>query len=140
MDITSEILDIEQYEAKKHLPATLVERTHSSEYWLIRDMPLGSVSDPSKEWGWCNTGEVVRIPLFPYLSHSSSAAVALAYAFQLGVEARDMIDHNYEIVRIHIVAGEPVQEIAGLIKEQPGTSVLRFWLGFGCLLKEKKHE
>jgi len=129
MQVTTEVLDIEAYEKRKLLPATLVKR--SGKVWITREVPVFVEQDD--EWGWCKDGDVVRIPLFPYLSRGNDSSVALGFAFELGFKARDFVDPCYDVERVHVAIGHPVCEH----KTQDGIDVLRFWLGFGFILKEK---
>lgn len=129
MNITTDVLDIEVYEERKFQPATLVQR--EGKVWLTRDVPL--LVERNDEWGWCRDGDMVRIPLFPYLSRALDPAVALGFAFELGFRARDFVDPKYEVERLHISIGHPVTE--HMLPDRVNT--LRFWLGFGYVLKEK---
>lgn len=129
MKITTEVLDIEAYEARKFQPATLIAR--DGKVWLTRELPL--LVEREDEWGWCRDGDMVRIPLFPYLSGGLDPAIALGFAFELGFRARDFVDPHYYVERLHISLGHPVTEH----KLPDGNDALRFWLGFGFVLKEK---
>lgn len=133
MEITHQILDIEQYEAGQIRPATLIERK-PAERWLIRDLPVGITDKPTKEWGWVMEGSHIRIPLFPYISNGNHPSVAIAFACELAFRVMSMVGKKVEIRRVHIAIGDPVQEVTD-IPDSP-TPVLRFWLGFGFSIKE----
>jgi len=134
MEITHQILDVAQYEANQWRPATVIDRK-PAERWLVRDLPLGINDKPTKEWGWVLEGPHVQIPLFPYLSNGNSPAVAIAFACELAFRALSMINTSVDVRRVHIVVGDPVQEVSDI----PDTQVplLRFWLGFGFSVREK---
>ena len=129
MKITTEVLDIETYEARRFKPATMLPR--EGQVWVTREVPL--FVEQKGEWGWCKEGDMVRIPLFPYISRSDEPIVAIGHAFELGFTARDFVDPRYDVVRLHIPLGYPVIDH----KLPDGTATLRFWLGIGFVLKEK---
>ena len=129
MKITTHVLDIEAYEAHKCQSAAMVPR--GSKVWITREKPL--LVDAEDEWGWCREGDMVRIPLFPYMSRGSDPAIAIGFAFELGYQARDIVDPNYDVESLLISLGHPVCDC----KLSDGHEALRFWLGFGFVLKEK---
>jgi len=129
MNVTTEVLDIEAYESRKFQPAAMVPR--DGHFWLTRDIPL--LLEQEDEWGMCREGDMVRIPLFPYISRGHDPAIALGFAFELGFRARDFVDPAYTVERLHISLGHPVSEH----RLPDGIDTLRFWLGFGFVLKEK---
>lgn len=133
MEITHQILDILAYEEQQFQPATVIDRK-PAERWLIRDLPIGVVDKPTTEWGWVLEGQHVRIPLYPYIVNGNNPAVAIAYAAQLAFQTVLAINKKVDIRRVHIVVGDPVQEVDN-IPDSP-TPVLRFWLGFGFVIKE----
>jgi hypothetical protein len=132
VEITHQILNITEYEAKQLRPATVVDRK-PAERWLVRELPIGIADKPTKEWGWVLEGQHVRIPLFPYLVNGTLPSVALAYACELAVKVSLSINSQVDIRRVHVVVGDPVQEITDIPDSPP---VLRFWLGFGFSIKE----
>lgn len=129
MKITTNVLDIEAYEARKCQPAALMPRC--GKVWITREVPM--LIDAKDEWGWCRDGDMVRIPLFPYMSRGNDPAVALGFAFELGYRARDVVDPQYEVEQLLISVGHPVSDC----HLPDGNETLRFWLGFGFVLKEK---
>lgn len=133
MEITHEVLDIQQYEANQWRPATVIDRK-PAERWLVRDLPIGVNDKPTKEWGWVLEGQHVRIPLFPYISNSSNPSVAIAFACELAFRIVSMLSENVKIKRVHVVVGDPVQEVTD-IPDAPGP-LLRFWIGFGFAIRE----
>jgi hypothetical protein len=136
MEITHDIIDIEKYEAQGYLPAALIPRG-KAEKWLVRAVPVGvAPTTPTKDWSLTAEGEHIRIPAFPYFSHSNDPAVALAFSAELAVQALMQVQGNFDVRRIHMVYGSPVQEV-----DNPAlaAAVLRFWVGFGYLIKEKQH-
>ena len=135
MEIYTTVLDTEKYEEAKFAPATLVQRAGLD--WLVRDLPMDHVPNEQElrkdVWSWCRDGSLVRIPLFPYCSRGNYPEIALGYAFELGVKARDATElQPYTVRKMHICIGNPVTEC--LIEEN---KVLRFWIGFGFGLMEK---
>jgi hypothetical protein len=132
LEITHQILDIAQYEANHWQPATVLDRK-PAEKWLVRDLPVGITDKPTKEWGWVLDGPHVRIPLYPYLSNGSSPAVAIAFACELAFRIISMIGKSVDVKQVHIAIGDPVQEVEIPSAETP---VLRFWLGFGFVIRE----
>jgi hypothetical protein len=129
MNITTNVLDIEAYEDRKCQPAAMMPR--DSKIWITREMPL--LVEAQGDWGWCREGDIVRIPLFPYMSRGHDPAIAIGFAFELGYLARDTVDPRYDVERLHIALGHPVCDH----KLPDGHETLRFWLGFGFVLKEK---
>lgn len=129
MDITTDFLDIEEYEAKRLAPATLVRRDGHT--WLTRDVPL--LVEHDTEWGICQEGDVVRIPLFPYITRGQDPSIAIGFAFELGFRARAFVDPQYEVARLHISVGCPVYEY----HMPDGNTSLKFWLGFGFVVRKK---
>lgn len=135
MEVTNHILDIEEYEKQKHRPATIVGRT-SPELWLVRERPFGVKEEPTVLWGTCQSGEHVRIPLFPYLVNGNRPATALALASDLSLRAIHtiMAGHDVDVLRVHTAYGEPVQEVDGMA--EGGGSVLRFWFGIAFVIRK----
>lgn len=135
MLITVEELDIDKYERDKQLPATIVRR-QEGEFWAVRDRPLET--DLFPRYLWTREEDHVRIPLYPYLSRGQTPAVAMGMAAKLGAlvveELYDWLGRIYVprvvIARMHVVLGHPVQD--------DGTN-LRFWCGFGFVIKERSH-
>lgn len=136
MKLTFDILDVEHYEARKYKPATLVQR-QGGESWLVRDRPIGVEGTPQELWGWCTQGDKVRVPMYPYITGSSDASTAIGLAFEMGFRARDLVPDNLEIQRLHIVVGSPVQTVTGLDGMREDQAVLRFWIGFAYVVREK---
>jgi hypothetical protein len=129
MEITTDVLDIVEYEKRKLRPATLIPR--KGRVWLTRDLPIGVAGSSSTEWGLVKEGDVVRIPLFPYITRGTDPSIAIGCAFELGFKARDYVTPGFEVHSLHIALGHPVTEIT-----QQDQELLRFWLGFGYVLKE----
>lgn len=129
MKITTHVLDIEAYEARKTRPAALVPR--NGKFWITREAPM--LVEAEDEWGTCRDGDMVRIPLFPYMSRGNDPAITLGFAFELGFLARDVVDPRYEVEQLLITMGHPVCDS----RLPDGNETLRFWLGFGFVLKEK---
>jgi len=130
MQITTDILDVAAYEEKKIKPHTFVQREGAT--WVTRDLPIDVAGACGEEWGTCNEGEAVRIPLFPYLTAVADPAIVLASLFELGVKAREYLS-DYKIDKLHFAIGHPVTE-----EKHNGKNMFRFWLGFGCSLKGVK--
>lgn len=134
---TFDVLDIPKYLENKHAPATFVPREGKT--WLVRDWPVDfdPKSDPELakvgEWAWCKAHDEVRVPLFPYCSRADASEAALGFAFELGFKARDYVIPTFEIKKLHISLGSPIEE-----HEIEGHRVLRFWLGFAYILQERR--
>lgn len=127
MIVTSECLNVEEYERRKILPATLIDRA-GSELWLVREEPVGS-SNTGVAWSYANEGGKVRIPMFPYLTARKlpSCAIGLSGAIcaQIVAEALRPIAGR-EILRMHIVFGDPVEDRG---------AAFRFWIGMALQLR-----
>jgi hypothetical protein len=133
MIFTVEELAIEQYELDKIRPATIIDR-NEGEIWLVREQPFETELSPR----YLMTVEHahVRIPLFPYLTRGTTPSVAMGMAMKLGIlavnELYDSIGRHIvpqvDIVRTHIVLGQPVQDLS---------SSLRFWCGVGFLITRR---
>lgn len=129
MKITTNVLDIQAYEARMCQPAAMMPR--EGKLWITREVPM--LIEANDEWGWCRDGDMVRIPLFPYMSRGHDPAIAIGFAFELGFLAHDIVETTYGVERLHISIGHPVCD-----SHLPdGHATLRFWLGFGFVLKEK---
>lgn len=122
MDVSCDMLDIEQFEAQKIIPAVIVNRK-SGENWLVLDLPLNVDAPASEKWGTAASGDAVRVPLFPYLAGSLEPAHAMAFAFELGFRASQMAGHAAR--HLHIAVGKPIQETG---------EHLRFWIGFALII------
>jgi len=131
MEVTTDVLDIESYEKRRLTPASLVRRHGYT--WLTRDKPLLlDVADDNHSWGYCQEGDFVRIPMFPYLTKGQDPTVAMGFAFELGFRARDFIDPSYEVTHLHITLGHPVCDYT----LSDGSKTIRFWLGFGFVVRK----
>lgn len=118
MEITFENLDIGVYEARKVKPASVVERG-PRDLWVIREQPLGTELSPP--WLSSLNGEHFQVPLHSYRTNGTEPSNAMAFAFQLGVQAGlEMLVSGYRPTRMHLVFGSPVQEENG---------TLQFWVG-----------
>jgi len=127
MIVTSECLNIEEYERLKILPATLVDRS-GSELWLVREEPVGSTRT-GVAWSYANEGPKVRIPLFPYMTSYKipSYVVGLSGSICAQIVAEAIrLAAGREMLRLHVVFGDPVED---------RESVFRFWLGMAILLR-----
>jgi hypothetical protein len=130
MLVTTNIIDIDKYLADNLKPADLINRDNV--IWLTRDLPLLIVPESANGWGIAKEGDLVRIPLIPYLAKGTDPSVAMGFAFELGFKACDGIDYIGKVKRLHIAVGYPVTET-----KFQGHDMLRFWLGFGCTLQER---
>ena len=129
---TSNCLDVQAYVAQKFAPAEM--RKRDGKTWLIRQRPI-EVEGGGNEWSWCASGDMIRIPLIPYCSVNDDPATLVGYAFQLGLRAREFVMPDYELVQTHLSVGSPVEQAK--LHDQ---DVLRMWLGFAFVLKEKSRE
>jgi hypothetical protein len=132
IEFSSEILDIQAYEARRFLPATLVPRS-GSDLWLVREEPAGSTKH-GVSWSYASEGPQVRIPLMPYLSNGHDPTQAIGYAYQLGLriafESMPIIVGK-EVLRVHVAVGHPVIDMAAT----GGPQAFKFWLGVGIKIK-----
>lgn len=135
MNVTTQVLNVTEYEARHYLPATLVPRS-GSDLWLVRDEPPGA-SKTGVPWSYACEGKQVRIPLLSYLSKNLDPAFAVGMAFQVGctilAEAAPIIDGR-EVQRLHIIVGHPLIDLS----PNGGSQSFKMWLGVGILLGDKR--
>ena len=91
--------------------------------WRIRAEPLRLPEpDGPLAWSLSREGELLRIPLLPYLTDSSNVSLLLG--------GMDMIQRYTEAtpaaMRTHIILGDQVQAVG---------DKYRFWLGFAAQLQ-----
>jgi hypothetical protein len=95
--------------------------------WQILQVSLNDVMTKPGEatnWGFNNTGEFVRVPLFPYTLGIYDAVTILKFGLQLGALATEIIRPLVgEIDTIFLAVGNVVQR-----PEQPQGCTC--WLGF----------
>jgi hypothetical protein len=105
--------------------ADIIKRS-TGELWLVRTGPI--VGDAATGWASVSDGELVRIPLIPYLTSDADPATAMGFAAQLGVKVMDLLGPDTEVVRAHLALGtvdEVVDEFNRSVK-------FRFWFGFAA--------
>ncbi len=105
--------------------ADIIKRA-TGELWLVRNAPI--VGDVPNAWSAVSDGELVRVPLIPYLTSDADPATAMGFAVQLGVKVIDLLGPDTEVVRVHLALGtvdEVVDEFNRSVK-------FRFWFGFAA--------
>jgi hypothetical protein len=130
--VTSQIVETAGFTALGHLPAAITKRETGAR-WLVRDLPIGGVKEGVHEWGTVSTGELVRIPLYPYVCASNDPAVAMGFAVSLGLQAYSIAVEIAKINRSHVAIGFPVEEVMG--GPEANTPVFRVWVGFAFVVR-----
>ena len=127
MIVTHEIVSLQAFLTQNKKPASVIPREDG--FWLVRDLPIRQTLKNKQPWSFCQQGDYVRIPLYPYQTGSKDPVSLLGFAWQLGFEARDDLVEvcGVKLHRLHILLGHPLED-AG--------PVFRFWLGFGAYVEK----
>ena len=104
----------------KELAGMAVARPNDPE-WRVVDGPLV----PGQELSWAidTGGDVVRIPLFPYLTSDEAPETLVSFAIRFGLAAFHTVPRDKEVSAMFIAVGNVFTRHDG----QPGHQV---WLGY----------
>ena len=131
MELKHATLDLSKYDSLERGVAHVMPRDGAT--WLVREVPVGLGKGDGNDWSVATDTDMFRIPLVAYRGLSNDPAELLAFAFQLGIRAREEAGMSIEPHKLMIVIGSPLEEI-----HQGGQLVgYRFWAGFAfaCELK-----
>lgn len=122
--------------AQTSQPPTDFINRRDGEVWIYLDAPMGvEAPGASSIWRTVSSGDVVRVPLLPYCTHGTEPAVALAYAFQLGVQAFHGLNLD-DFSVAHLSIGSPVEEFQEYIPiGKKHIDCFRLWLGIALRVK-----
>lgn len=103
-------------------PHTAVKRFGAP--WFVRQNPVMEGGAPPR-WSTVRDGDLVRIPLRPYLVKSEEARDTLAYA--VGVTAKAVLELSHTVTSVVVACGDVEEEYV-----DEHTTGYRFWLGFAA--------
>lgn len=126
-------IDIEPAVSEGRVPEDFISASDAgpSHVWKVLSAPI----DEGDHWVTVMSGDAIRIPLHPYVTEDRDPAIAVALAFQLGVQAVLSSGLNY-VSKAHMAVGVPVEEIDNYVSCKAGKNkstkvdCFRFWLGF----------
>ena len=109
----------------KELAGMAVARPNDPE-WRVVDGPLV----PGQELSWAidTGGDVVRIPLFPYLTSDEAPETLVSFAIRFGLAAIHTCPRDREVVSMCIVVGN-------VFARHDGSPGHQAWLGFAFQLE-----
>jgi hypothetical protein len=126
---TIDFVDVTEFVKAEKIPEKVLKRG-ADDVWNVCKVPVeaGTSQIDATAWALVRDGELVRIPLVPYVVEAD-AAYTVAAAVERGLYIGQLVKTTQPPIRVHIIIGRPVEHL------DDDDYQYRFWLGFAIQTK-----
>lgn len=125
MEFTYKFIDIDDL-PEGHPPVDVFDKKPNETWLCLVDVPTS--------WSMCTQGEMVAVPLLPFITGSVEPSLALLQAFQTGINIMVGTQGFYEAEECRISMAYQVEEVQ--LPDQPdGVHGFKYWLGIAFRFK-----
>jgi hypothetical protein len=132
MQITYNQVQLQPFLEQQHVPVDVIDRGPAASLWVVSMSPLTTAEDTPPVFVHVKTGELVTVPMVPYIVRSHPAK---AYGFLMGIGlragmalAKTDLGKKYDIEQVHLALGDVVEQLDGAV---------RFYGGFAARLRNR---